>query len=63
MTETPAPVSDIYASVREIVLTGMRTIAPGLPDDVAARIEISPSTSSALGNDVGRSLAKNGVRE
>ncbi|MGE0222933.1 MAG: arginine--tRNA ligase [Acetobacteraceae bacterium] len=41
---------DIYARMRETVLTALREIAPDLPDDVAARVEVSPARDPAHGD-------------
>ena len=41
---------DIYAQMRETVLTALRTIVADLPDDVAARVEVTPNRDPAHGD-------------
>jgi arginyl-tRNA synthetase len=41
---------DIYAQMRETVLTALRTIVADLPDDVAARLEVTPNRDPAHGD-------------
>ena len=41
---------DIYARMRETVLTALRRIVPDLPDDIAARVEVSPTRDPAHGD-------------
>jgi arginyl-tRNA synthetase len=42
--------TDIYATVREQVLDALRAIAPDLPDEIAARVEITPPRDPAHGD-------------
>ena len=42
--------NDIYAQMRETVLTALRTIVADLPDDVAARVEVTPNRDPAHGD-------------
>ena len=42
--------NDLYAAVRDAVLGGLRAIWPELPDDVAARVEVSPTRDPAHGD-------------
>ena len=41
---------DIYADMRQTVLTALRSIVPDLPDDIAARVEVSPARDAAHGD-------------
>ncbi len=41
---------DIYARLRESVLTALRTMVPDLPDDIAARVEVTPARDPAHGD-------------
>lgn len=41
---------DIYARLRDTVLTALRTMVPDLPDDIAARVEVSPARDPAHGD-------------
>jgi arginyl-tRNA synthetase len=41
---------DLYATVRDQVLDALRAIAPDLPDDSAARVEITPPRDPAHGD-------------
>jgi arginyl-tRNA synthetase len=41
---------DIYAQMRETVLTALRTIVADLPDDVAARVEVTPNRDPVHGD-------------
>ena len=41
---------DIYARLRATVLTALRTMVPDLPDDIAARVEVSPARDPAHGD-------------
>ena len=41
---------NIYASVRESVIAALRAVAPGLPPEVAARVEVSPAREVAHGD-------------
>ncbi len=41
---------DIYARMRETVLDALRTLAPDLPDDIAARVEVTPTRDPAHGD-------------
>ena len=41
---------DLYARMRDQVLTALRTIVPDLPDDVAARVEVTPTRDQAHGD-------------
>ena len=43
-------VYDLYAAMRDIVLDALRAIVPDLPDDVAARVEVSPTRDPAHGD-------------
>ena len=38
---------NLYARVRETVIAALRQVVPGLPDDVAARVEVSPAREIA----------------
>jgi arginyl-tRNA synthetase len=40
----------IYARVRDTVVAALRLIAPDLPDDVAARVEVTPARDPAHGD-------------
>ena len=44
------PAHDIYARVRETVLAALAGIAPGLPDDVTAKVEVTPARDPAHGD-------------
>jgi arginyl-tRNA synthetase len=37
------PMTDLFASIRQSVLTAVNAAVPNLPDDVVARIEVSPT--------------------
>ena len=37
------PMTDLFASIRQTVLAAVNAAFPGLPDDVVARIEVSPT--------------------
>jgi arginyl-tRNA synthetase len=41
---------DIYARMRETVLAALRGLDPALPDEVAARVEVSPTRDPAHGD-------------
>ncbi len=41
---------DIYARMRDTVLSALRGMAPDLPDDVAARVEVAPARDPAHGD-------------
>jgi arginyl-tRNA synthetase len=41
---------DLYATIRDQVLDALRAIAPDLPDDIAARVEITPPRDPAHGD-------------
>jgi arginyl-tRNA synthetase len=41
---------DLYARLRDTVLAALRQIIPDLPEDVAARVEISPTRDQAHGD-------------
>jgi arginyl-tRNA synthetase len=41
---------DLYAVMRDTVLAALRGIVPDLPDDVAARVEVSPTRDPAHGD-------------
>ena len=41
---------DIYAQMRESVLAALRNIVADLPDDVAARVEVTPTRDPAHGD-------------
>jgi len=41
---------DLYAVQRDIVLDALRALVPGLPDDLAARVEVSPTRDPAHGD-------------
>jgi arginyl-tRNA synthetase len=41
---------DIYARMRDTVLQALRVLVPDLPDDVAARVEVSPARDPAHGD-------------
>ncbi|MDR3535046.1 MAG: arginine--tRNA ligase [Acetobacteraceae bacterium] len=42
--------SDIYARMRETVLTALRGIVPDLPDDIAARVDVTPARDPTHGD-------------
>jgi arginyl-tRNA synthetase len=42
--------TDIYATIRQTVLTALHAAVPGLPDDVAARVEVTPTRDPAHGD-------------
>ncbi|HEY0184714.1 MAG TPA: arginine--tRNA ligase [Rhodopila sp.] len=42
--------SDLYARLRETVLVALTKVVPGLPEDVAARVEITPPRDPAHGD-------------
>ena len=42
--------SDIYARMRETVLAALREIVTDLPEDIAARVEVTPARDSAHGD-------------
>jgi arginyl-tRNA synthetase len=46
----PPMTHDIYARLRDTVLTALRSMMPGLPDDVAARVEVAPARDPAHGD-------------
>ncbi len=41
---------DIYASLRATVLEALRVLVPDLPDDIAARVEVTPTRDPAHGD-------------
>ena len=41
---------DIYARLRDTVLTALRGMVPDLPDDIAARVEVTPARDPAHGD-------------
>ncbi len=41
---------DIYASLRATVLEALRVLVPDLPDDIAARVEVSPARDPGHGD-------------
>ncbi len=41
---------NIYARVRDTVVAALRTIVPDLPDEIAARVEVSPAREAAHGD-------------
>ncbi|HET8996814.1 MAG TPA: arginine--tRNA ligase [Acetobacteraceae bacterium] len=41
---------DIYARLRDTVLTALRSMVPDLPDDIAARVEVTPARDPAHGD-------------
>ena len=41
---------DLYARMREQVLIALRAIVPDLPDDIAARVEVTPNRDPAHGD-------------
>ena len=41
---------NIYARVRDAVVTALHTVVPDLPADVAARVEVSPAREAAHGD-------------
>jgi arginyl-tRNA synthetase len=41
---------DLYARLRETVLSALAQIVPGLPDDIAARVEVTPTRDPAHGD-------------
>ncbi len=42
--------SDIYARMRDAVLAALRSVVAGLPDDIAARVEVTPTRDPAHGD-------------
>ena len=42
--------NDLYASIRSDVLDALRGIVPDLPDDIAARVEVTPAREPAHGD-------------
>ena len=49
--QPPAGISqDLYARTRATVLTALRAIVPDLPDDVAAKVEVTPARDPAHGD-------------
>ena len=42
--------NNLYAHVRDTVVEALRGIVPGLPEDVAARVEVSPARETAHGD-------------
>ena len=41
---------DVYARMREQVLIALRSLVPDLPDDIAARVEVTPTRDPAHGD-------------
>ncbi len=41
---------NIYARVRETVVAALRAVVPGLPEEVAARVEVTPAREAAHGD-------------
>ncbi len=41
---------DIYARMRDTVIAALRQIVPDLPDDIAARVEVTPTKDQAHGD-------------
>src|ERR1700704_1686937 len=41
---------DIYASLRATVIEALRVLVPDLPDDIAARVEVSPARDPSHGD-------------
>jgi arginyl-tRNA synthetase len=41
---------NIYATMRERVLSGLRAAVPDLPEDIAARVEVTPTRDAAHGD-------------
>ncbi len=41
---------DLYAAMRDIVLEAVRGLVPDLPDDIAARVEVTPTRDPAHGD-------------
>jgi arginyl-tRNA synthetase len=50
-------VHNIFADMRDRVLVALRATVPGLPDEVAARVEVTPAREAAHGD-----MATNGAR-
>ena len=42
--------TDIFATIRKTVLAAVNTAVPGLPEDITARIEVSPTRDVAHGD-------------
>jgi arginyl-tRNA synthetase len=42
--------TDIYATIRDTVLTALHAAVPGLPDDATARVEVTPTRDPAHGD-------------
>jgi len=42
--------TDIYATIRQNVLTAVTSAVPGLPDDVTSRVEVTPTRDPAHGD-------------
>jgi len=43
-------IQDLYAAMRDTVLDALRNIVPDLPDDIAARVEVTPTRDPAHGD-------------
>jgi arginyl-tRNA synthetase len=41
---------DLYATMRDTVLAALRDLVPNLPDDIAARVEVTPTRDPAHGD-------------
>jgi arginyl-tRNA synthetase len=42
--------TDLFASIRHTVLAAVNAVVPGLPDDLAARVEVTPTRDPAHGD-------------
>jgi arginyl-tRNA synthetase len=42
--------TDLFAAIRQSVVAAVHAVVPGLPDDVTARIEVSPTRDTAHGD-------------
>ena len=42
--------TDLFATIRTTVLAAVNSAVPGLPDEVTARIEVSPAREAAHGD-------------
>jgi arginyl-tRNA synthetase len=42
--------TDLFAAIRQTVLAAVNTVIPGLPEDVAARVEVTPTRDPAHGD-------------
>src|SRR5476651_1790311 len=50
LPQTEPPMTDLFATIRQTVLAAVNDAVPGLPDDVIARLEVSPTRDPAHGD-------------